>query len=149
MKITHITEPLLLTSLLLLPISLMYFYKKYYFLAGSLFLNGIASYLYHYKKDYAYLNKKSDDKSDEEKYKKYLLFDVVISCISFVLSLYLAKKLSKHKKYKLLVILIIAFFFYILNYAYKDYNYHLAWHIFVLLGQLFLVLNVKTNKRQG
>ena len=44
-----ITEPLLLTSLVLIPVSFIYFHKKYHLVATSLFLNGIVSYIYHYK----------------------------------------------------------------------------------------------------
>jgi len=43
----YFLEPMLLTSLLLLPISFIYFKKKYYILAILIFFNGIFSYLYH------------------------------------------------------------------------------------------------------
>ena len=153
MDIKDITEPLLLTSLLILPISFIYFYKKYYLLAVLLFLNGIASYIYHRKQGEKHWDEKSDEKSDEKylndiSYNNAFIIDIVSSCISFILSVFIAKKLQTQQKYNLLILVIIALYFYGLNYYYKKYNYHLAWHIFVLLAQLFLALNTKSkNKR--
>ncbi len=159
MDIKDITEPLLLTSLLILPISLIYFYKKYYLLAVLLFLNGIASYIYHRKQGEKHWDEKSGEKHLDEKLdEKYLndisynnafIFDVVSSCISFILSVFIAKNLQTQQKYNLLILVIITFSFYGLNYYYKKYNYHLAWHIFVLLGQLFLALNIKSNNKRS
>ena len=150
MNIKHITEPLLLTSLLLLPISFVYFHKKHYLLATSIFINGIASYVYHLKQHNEYWNNKPEEKSEENSEenldKKFYILDVFSSCISFILSLYLAKDLPKKQKYNLSVIVFIAFLFYVLNCNYRSYNYHLAWHIFVLIGQLYLVLNSKSKK---
>ena len=172
-NIKYIFEPLLLTSLLLLPISFIYFNKKYYLLAALIFFNGIASYLYHLKHHDEHLyqdedhkpdeklnekpdekpdeksDEKSDEKPDEKPYEilenKFYVFDCLSTCTSFILSFYLAKDLSKNKKYKLSILVLIAFIFYGLNHYYESYNYHLIWHIFILLGQLFLALNVKNK----
>ena len=160
-----ITEPLLLTSLLLIPVSFIYFHKKYHLVATSLFLNGIASYIYHYKHiGYFSNNKADDDKADDDKAdddkadddgkfyeisdRRSYILDVVATTITFILSLYLAKDLSNKKKYNLSIIVSIAFFFYLLNLYHKNYNYHLAWHVFVVLGQLFLGLNLKSNTKK-
>ena len=129
----YIIEPLLLTSLLLLPISVMYYKKKYFVLSFLIFINGIASYIYHFKKDHYSIK---EDKNNG------IIFDVITTCLSFILSLYAAKNLSTTNKYNLCVIVLFAIIFYSLNYWYKSYNYHLLWHIFVLLGQSFLVSKI-------
>ena len=151
MNIKNITEPLLLTSLLLLPISFIYFNKKHYLIAISIFLNGIASYIYHLKHNNDYSNKKSDKKSNKKTDisldKTPYLFDMITSHVSFILSVYLAQKVSKPQKYILLILTAMAFLFYGLNLYYNSYSYHLTWHIFVLLGQLFLALKIKGNKK--
>ena len=151
MDIKYIIEPLLLTSLLLLPISFLYLHKKYYLIATAIFINGIASYIYHLKQNNNIWNEKPEEKSEEQfnkiSYKKSYIVDIISTCISFILSLYLAKDLPKKQKYNLSLIVIITLFFYGLNYYYHSYNYHLVWHTFVLIGQLFLALNIKSNNK--
>ena len=132
-------EPLLLTSIILLPISLIYFKKKYYLLSFIIFLNGVASYFYHLKQIYL----KQVNKKQINEFHKY---DSILSVISFLLSLFLAAKLNKKNKYYLSFIVILALLSYILNYYYESYNFHLIWHLFVFLGQLFLALKTKNKK---
>ena len=95
-------------------------------MAGLLFCSGISSYIYHY------------DNTD-----KFLYYDTFFSVVSFIASLYLARRLLVKNLYELIIIVIAAFVYYILNYIYKEYYYHLMWHIMVVIGQLYLVTNVK------
>ena len=122
----YILDPLLLTSILLSLISILWLREKQYIMAGLLFCSGISSYIYHY------------DNTD-----KFLYYDTFFSVVSFIASLYLARRLLVKNLYELIIIVIAAFVYYILNYIYKEYYYHLMWHIMVVIGQLYLVTNVK------
>ena len=122
----YILDPLLLTSILLSLISILWLREKQYIMAGLLFCSGISSYIYHY------------DKTD-----KFLYYDTFFSVVSFIASLYLARRLLVKNLYELIIIVIAAFVYYILNYIHKEYYYHLMWHIMVVIGQLYLVTNVK------
>ena len=141
-------EPLLLTSIILLPISLIYFKKKYYLLSFIIFLNGVASYFYHLKQIYLkQVNQKQVNQKqvNQKQVNEFYKYDSILSVISFLLSLFLAAKLNKKNKYYLSFIVILAFLSYILNYYYESYNFHLIWHLFVFLGQLFLALKIKNK----
>ena len=122
----YILDPLLLTSILLSLIAILWLREKQYIMAGLLFCSGISSYIYHY------------DNTD-----KFLYYDMFFSVVSFIASLYLARRLLVKNLYELIIIVIAAFVYYILNYIYKEYYYHLMWHIMVVIGQLYLVTNVK------
>lgn len=122
----YILDPLLLTSILLSLISILWLREKQYIMAGLLFCSGLSSYIYHY------------DNTD-----KFLYYDTFFSVVSFIASLYLARRLLVKNLYELIIIVIAAFVYYILNYIYKEYYYHLMWHIMVVIGQLYLVTNVK------
>ena len=122
----YILDPLLLTSILLSLIAILWLREKQYIMAGLLFCSGLSSYIYHY------------DNTD-----KFLYYDTFFSVVSFIASLYLARRLLVKNLYELIIIVIAAFVYYILNYIYKEYYYHLMWHIMVVIGQLYLVTNVK------
>ena len=139
-KVNLITEPLLLTSILLLPIAMLYFNKKYYLLSLFLFLNGIASYFYHLEQ-INLMNKKK--KTEINVFHKY---DAILSVISFLLSVNLTRNVSKESRFILGLNVMFAFVFYCLNYYYQSYDYHLMWHTFVLIGQLYLVIKLKTKR---
>lgn len=163
----YVLEPMLLTSLLLLPISFIYLKKKYYILAILIFFNGIFSYLYHLDQNkhncgdntsitsipiatstnplatnpLATLNTtRLEDDVDRENH--HLLLDRTVSILSFLFSLKAALDLDTKTQLILAFIVIIAFTFYYFNCKLKSYFCHLFWHISVLLGQLVLALGL-------
>ena len=140
----YFLEPMLFTSLLLVPISFIYFKKKYYILSILILLNAIFSYIYHLDQCCHNYDTEKDSENNKKitKDQLYLYLDMIISITAFIFSLRLALKLDLKTQRKLLLIVIIAFSFYYLNLRFESYNYHLFWHISVLLGQLLLSTSV-------
>ena len=121
----YVLDPMLLTSILVSLIGLLWIREKQYIMAVLLFLSGISSYIYHY------------DNTD-----RFLYYDTFFSVISFIYSVYLARRLSVKGLYELTTIVIVAFLYYILNILYHEYYFHLMWHIMILIGQIYLFNNV-------
>ena len=121
----YVLDPMLLTSILVSLIGLLWIREKQYIMAVLLFLSGISSYIHHY------------DNTD-----RFLYYDTFFSVISFIYSVYLARRLSVKGLYELTTIVIVAFLYYILNILYHEYYFHLMWHIMILIGQIYLFNNV-------
>ena len=164
---TYVFEPMLLTSLLLIPISYIYLKQQYYVLSFLIFFNGIFSYIYHLNQNndnhyYECCKKKDTDEKeyededkdmqqqikDELKEKKNdfdLVLDRTTSILSFLFSLKATLEVDSVSQIMIAVLSLFALSFYYLNCQYKNYYYHLLWHVFVLLGQLILSLSVRTE----